>query len=86
VRTHESKQKSYREPLVDFGLPDSSLSPLSVADAGSSSTRAFFLLSNWVDGPGRFPPGEDDAEGNTECKRVLGGLPCVSEPWEDGEE
>ena len=86
---HVRKRKlpSHLEPLVDFCFPGSSLSPLSVADAGSSSTRAFFLLSKCSGGPCRFPADDDDdLEGNAACKRSLGGLPCVSDPCEDGEE
>lgn len=52
-----------------------------------SSFRAFFLLSFMVlfdmDDEGRFPLRFDEEEGYM-CS--VGGVPIVSEPWEDGEE
>lgn len=72
-----------REPLVGFALV-SSLSAVGLCDSDASSFRGFFLLSPFeMDDAGRFPLRFDDDEGYM-CS--VGGVPRVSEPWEEGEE
>ena len=83
ARISASLYKTHLEPRVGFALI-SSLSAIGLWVSDPSSLRAFFLLSFLeMDDEGRFPFRFEEEEGYM-CS--VGGVPIVSEPWEDGEE
>lgn len=75
---------SHRAPLVDFGF-GSSFSAAGLGSSVESSVRAFFLLGLPVPPTsegGRFPL----VSGGEKDIISVGGVPMVSDPWEEGED
>lgn len=75
-----------RDPRVGFALT-SSFSATGLWMSDSSSLRSFLRLSFMVlfeiEEEGRFPLRFEEEDGYA-CS--VGGVPIVSEPWEEGEE